>query len=402
MHKRSVAFILLCSLLLSMPAQAMTIQEKPDWLHGTLLINTMASTEVLPRSQKPVAQAICAIDFDNELLTTVDVPSNSMLVSNTFDGKPMVVYQKNACYGITEFIYQAQSWRNYGFGFVDVSQDGVSVDTEMENVFISKYPIALVSLSRDPSKDYDLTRDLFAPSRPYTRIYFCYGISEDSNDMRIQLIREIAGWEAARPDIKVLKTFDADCPLGSMSFALTETQCAYSHAGKICSINMDDLQTAICPEERTYGAICWLGDRLIYNVYPYDGWEAGQKPSLLLKIWNPKTGEISSLATLWDGDEIDLATNQMSLSMSINRDSSILAIYFCGDTFDESRVKKGGRIVFVSLENGEVYELYPWDKIAAENGVYPWFFNTYCISDDGKVIYEPAGMIDARVVWYRE
>lgn len=399
MNKRSIIFVIICIILLIGQAQAISFQEKPNWLCSSLLLSTMASEESLSADQKPVTQAICMIDFDNESLTAAYVPSNGTLIANAADGKPMVFYPQNACYAVSETAYQDQNWRNFGYGSITNSTEGLKFLASDNQVFTNQYPIALLSLSVDSEKAADLNTSFFGKSQAYTRIYLCYGVSDDSKRLETRLIAETGDKEGYMSDIKVLQIFDAEESLGILRFAFSEDKCAVSDAqGTISSIEINNSSTAICPE-KSDGAFCWLNNHLIFCVNNNDGRQSGQKNSRLLKMWDPDTGKISSLAELWDGDEINISAAQAPLSMSVNGDSTILAIYFGGSIDEEHPVERGGKIVFVSLNCGEIYEVIPWDEPVGGESNYSY---GYCNTDDGKVIYDPSGMIDARLVWYCE
>ena len=369
-------------------AENKLMEEVPEWLQGTLCLNTIGETSLSDKT--PYGQSICFFNFTDRSITSLQVPSGTMLTQDLESGLPIIVYSVNNSYLSAEYTsgHHPRKWRRYS---VDRFLRSENNDTfEMEEVCYFDCldsPLAILGIDGALS---------FYTSKQGIAIYNLSYAIDDANELVIQLgsttIASYLSYPKGIIEQKSYRNFPLSYDMGSFYYAISD-------GGKIALLERSDKiwisdgeNSYLLPDSETYSfGSYWLNDvELLYTacIYKPESWS--EDPVYELRIWNDENRKYECLKTL-DGNNVTL--NELPNYISLNASRDCLAMYFAPPMLGTAHIR------FLNLETGAIYVFKPWQhECKLSNGETL----LYGISDDGAAFYESVDMMEPQILWYDE
>lgn len=360
----------------------------PEWIKGTLMIRSLGS-DGLSAVDSPANQYICAFDFSNNTIDSIQIPLHAQLISHK-DG-PVILYERNGIYRPGEVVNRRGAYRTYLVGDVRKGVKSYEIErhSDLDEFTFSVQPIVVYGIAGEKASDWGE-----AANGSY--YYLGYGVSENG-ELEYQLLREkITG------ELTVYRGYPLDYFVSNIFVSI-------SPSGKIAWREMDgnggadvfvsDGQDIISlPDEQQYtDSICWIDDnRLLYTADNTDmsGFQWGSPLKIVPRIWNVDTGVIEDLNSIWKDTEVVFPHSLQA--MTVNQNKSLVAGYVSPTEEDAGQM---GKIVVFSLISGDSYTYVPWNRtISTGNGYYA----KYMKDDKGIAIYDPGAATDIHLVWGNE
>ena len=364
MRRGFILCIVILFLLFNIGAEASFTKNKPDWLTGVLVFNTMGRNEDQSIGCRPVNQYVFAMDFDHNQMASIEILSNSKLLKDPENESILIVNSNTPGLHADEYSI-FDEWRilNCQSLYINKLSDTNITTSEEIHLGIGDFPLSVLSLSVSSegdtqafywrsSYDSNLWKTMYNKLRKFLK-------KKRYRQSVVQLVKDTGNVMRFDHKVSVIMSFDSEYPLQDIEYAFSNNgEIAIKDAkGKLCVTN-DTHALLNCPEnEWISGAVCWLdNDKIIYSIsHGYD-W-TGELMGHTLHIWDTRTGDLESLACLWGGSKCVLNHNPSPASLSVNREHSLLAIYIPGYSIGG---KECGIIKIISLNNGESYDFIPW------------------------------------------
>ncbi|MBR4234986.1 MAG: hypothetical protein IKR85_02860 [Clostridia bacterium] len=389
----AVLIALTAGLAIMLQYDAETMDETPEWLNDTLLINTFGSDEPVAGDESPYEQYVCAFDFGARAAASAAVPYRSVLLS--YQDEPVVLFQKNYFRSGLNENWAANPYAEYAMKKIAVNEADSVILLPEENSYMdfTCAPMIIYDIRKTGTEDVGFCD---CPTDIITYYYLRCIISSEGKP-QYQLVSESTYGEfteyACFNDIEEAEyVFAGASPNGT---ELAWQQYVRSADPEESGLFVSDGETVQKLKYYPYtaNAVCWLdNDKLLFAVREYGNTSADS--FFCLYIWDIENDTVQPLNALWNGDKINLP--DYPAAMAVNKVKTLLAVYM--QPTDDWYYSRGtvDFIWIINLSTGEYFEFKPWNtEYRSDYG----YFDAYFIDDGGTIIYEAGDMIYPQLTW---